>query len=94
MSERLQFIGTTTSGSGIMSIFPRWAEALGIDAEIQGVDLPLHAGQGAYRRAVIAIRSAPQVRGALVTSHKVDMYEAASDLFDEIDPDARSTREV
>jgi shikimate 5-dehydrogenase len=94
MPQRLQFIGTTTAGSGIMRIFPSWAEALGLDAEMQGVDLPLHAGEVAYREAVSAIRSAPAVRGALVTSHKVDVYAAASDLFDEIDPHAKSTQEV
>jgi shikimate 5-dehydrogenase len=75
-------------------MFPIWAEALGIDAEMQGVDLPLQAGRAAYRDVVDAIRDTSEVRGALVTSHKVDLFAAASDLFDEIDPTAESTQEV
>lgn len=37
------FIGVTTGQSSIMRIFPKWAEALGLDAVMKGIDLPLHA---------------------------------------------------
>jgi shikimate 5-dehydrogenase len=85
----LYFIGVTTGRSSILSIFPRWAEALGIgEARISGVDLPLHAPAEAYRRVVAFIKADPLSRGALVTTHKIDCFHAARDLFDAIDPPA------
>ena len=40
----IYFIGVTTARSSILSVFPRWADALGIaTSRIVGIDLPLHA---------------------------------------------------
>lgn len=89
MAPTLYFIGVTTGHSSILSIFPRWAEALGIgEARIVGIDLPLHAPAEAYRRVVSFIKSDPLSRGALITTHKIDCFDAARDLFDVIDPPA------
>jgi len=82
------FVGVTTGQSSILKIFPRWAEALGIDARIVGIDLPVHAPVEAYRRVVGFIKDDPFTRGALVTTHKIDCYAAAHDLFDIIDSPA------
>jgi shikimate 5-dehydrogenase len=83
----IYFIGVTTSRSSILSIFPRWAEALGIgESRIVGIDLPLHAPAADYRRVVAFIKDDPLSRGALVTTHKIDCFQAARDLFDEVDP--------
>jgi shikimate 5-dehydrogenase len=82
----LYFIGVSTAKSSIMTIFPRWAEYLGIpDARIQGIDFPIHAEPAAYRRAVEFIKADPLSRGALVTTHKIDLFSACRDLFDKID---------
>jgi len=86
----LYFIGVTTGKSSIMSVFPAWARHLGLgDAAIAGIDFPLHADPEAYREAVRFIRDDPKSLGALVTTHKIDLFKACSDLFDEIDPHAR-----
>ncbi len=86
----LYFIGVTTGRSSIQTVFPRWADALGLDgARLQGIDLPLHAPADDYRRVVEFIASDPLSLGALVTTHKIDLYNAARDLFDEIDPFAQ-----
>jgi shikimate 5-dehydrogenase len=85
----LHFIGDTTAKSSIMKVFPAWAEHLGIDAEIRGIDFPPHADPAAYREAVAFIKSDPLSMGALVTTHKIDLFKACRDLFDEIDPHAR-----
>lgn len=77
-----------------MRLFPRWSEILGIEAEIRGRDLPIGAESGAYREVVGEIRSSAEVEGALVTTHKVDVYRHAGDLFDELDEYARICREV
>ena len=91
----MYFIGVTTGQSAIIGLFPIWAGILGIaDAQLVGVDAPLHADPGTYRAAVRQIRDDPLSLGALVTTHKVDLLAAADDLFDELDPYARLCHEV
>ena len=83
----LYFIGVTTGQSSIMRVFPRWAEYLRLgDCAIVGIDLPLHAEPAAYREVVSFLRRDPLSLGALVTTHKLDLFAACRDLFDEIDP--------
>lgn len=83
----LYFIGVTTGSSSIQTVFPIWAEQLGlVGARLQGIDLPLHAPVDQYRTVVEFIKHDPLSLGALVTTHKIDLFRAASDLFDYIDP--------
>ncbi|YBV94937.1 shikimate dehydrogenase (plasmid) [Phyllobacteriaceae bacterium JZ32] len=85
----LYFIGVTTGKSSIMKVFPAWAEYLGLkNAVIKGIDFKLHDDPAAYRAAVEFIRDDPLSMGALVTTHKIDLFAACSDLFDVIDPHA------
>jgi shikimate 5-dehydrogenase len=80
------FIGVTTAQSSIMRVFPEWARALGLgDVEIRGLDFPPHAPPARYREAVAFLKADPLSRGALVTTHKLDLFAACRDLFDEID---------
>ena len=88
------FIGVSTAGSSIFALFPRWAETLGMEASIEGYDIPLGAETEAFRRPVEQIAAEPAVLGALVTTHKVDVYQHAGDLFDELDENALLCREV
>lgn len=91
----LAFIGVTTESSSIQAVFPRWAEELGLqDAVLQGIDLPLHAPEQDYREVVRFLAADPLSVGALVTTHKIDLYRACADLFDEIDPLARMMSET
>jgi shikimate 5-dehydrogenase len=91
----MYFIGVSTGSSSIRSVFPRWAEHLGIaDAELVGIDLPLHADPALYRAVVEFIRDDRLSLGALVTTHKMDLYAACVDLFDDIDPHARAMGEI
>ena len=84
------FIGVTTGRSSIRVVFPRWAAELGLgDVQLAGIDLPLHAPRDAYRRVVDFVAHDPLSLGALVTTHKIDLYEACRDMFDRIDPLAR-----
>jgi shikimate dehydrogenase len=94
MRDRLCFIGVSTSASSIMGVFPRWAKLLGLDAEVVGRDIPLGAPPECFRAVVEEIASTPRVRGALVTTHKVDVFEHARDLFAEVDHFARLCQEV
>jgi len=90
----LYFIGVTTSRSSIMRVFPRWAQVLGIDARIEGVDFALHDRPEHYREIVRHIKGDPHSMGALVTTHKLDLLNAAKDLFDEFGPYAKELAEI
>lgn len=91
----MYFIGVTTSQSSINPVFPKWADALGLgDAELKGMDFVLHDKPERYRDAVTFIKHSPLAMGALVTTHKIDLFNAASDLFEEIDPLSQSMGEI
>ena len=96
MSRRFLFIGVTTGSSSIMRIFPRWRDALGLpgDVEMAGVDLPVGAPPEAFREAIAALKADPEALGALVTTHKLDVYRAAAELFDEVDEHAHALGEI
>jgi shikimate dehydrogenase len=89
------FIGVTTTKSSIMKVFPLWMQVLGhTEVVIEGLDLKIHDTREAYRAAVEQIKYDPNSIGALVTTHKIDLFHAAEDLFDTADPFARITGEV
>ena len=90
----MYFIGVTTAKSSIMRVFPRWAEHLGLDAVMRGIDFPPNADPAAYREAVIFIKGDQLSLGGLVTTHKMNLLKASRDLFDELDPYARTLGEV
>lgn len=89
------FIGVTTSKSSIMKVFPRWMEALGRpEIVIEGIDHALHDDVEAYRQTVAQIKYDPLSLGALVTSHKISVFEATKDMFDVLHSSATITGEV
>jgi shikimate 5-dehydrogenase len=91
----LYFIGMTTAKSAIMKIFPQWAEYLELgDVALQGLDFKWHDQPAAYRRAVEFIKRDPLSRGALVTTHKMDLFSACQDLFEQMDPYAALMKQI
>ena len=91
----LHFIGVTTGQSSIMKVFPRWAEFLGLgDIAIHGIDLVPHDTVANYRAVVDFLKADPLSLGALVTTHKLDLFAACRDMFDEIDPHAELMAET
>ena len=82
----IYFIGVTTGKSSIQTVFPKWAAELGLgDVRLQGIDLPPHAPGDDYRKVVDFIANDPLSWGGLVTTHKIDLFNACADMFDEID---------
>jgi shikimate dehydrogenase len=91
----LGFVGVSTGQSSMMQIFPAWAGILGLPtATLVGYDVPLDAAPGSYRDLLTRIRDDPRCHGALVTTHKMRLYRACADLFDEIDEFGRAAGEV
>lgn len=89
------FIGVTTSKSSIMKVFPLWMKVLGHEEIIiEGWDCLIHDTAEAYRKAVAQIKYDPLSLGALVTTHKIDLLNAARDMFDYLDPYAQITGEI
>ncbi len=94
----MYFIGVTTGRSSIMKVFPRWAQRLGLggpeEVHLRGIDCRMHDDPAAYRRIVGHIRTDPLTRGALVTTHKIDLLKACRGMFDELDDFASLMGEV
>lgn len=91
----LYFIGMTTGKSSIMKVFPRWAEHLGFgDVAIQGIDCKWHDDAAVYRNVVDFIKRDPLSKGALVTTHKLDLLKACRDQFAYLDPYAQLMGEI
>jgi shikimate dehydrogenase len=89
------FIGVTTTKSSIMKVFPLWVKELGHpEITIEGIDLKIHDTPHAYRAAVAQIKYDPLSLGGLVTTHKIDLYHAARDMFETLDPYARICGEL
>lgn len=90
----MYFIGVTTGSSSIMKVFPAWADHLRLDAQIRGIDFPPNDEPAHYAEAVRFIKDDPLSLGALVTTHKMNLLRAARELFDELDPYARTLGEI
>jgi len=92
---RMGFVGVDTGGSSIMRVFPLWADELGLPSrELKGFDIAVGANAETYRRVVEEIRDDPEQAGALVTTHKMRVFETANDLFDGFDSFALACKEV
>jgi shikimate dehydrogenase len=91
----MYFVGVTTTKSSIMKVFPEWAKALGLkDTVMKGIDIAIHEKPEVYREVVQFMKDDPLSMGALVTTHKIDLYNAAKDLFDYLDPFAQAFGEL
>ena len=89
------FVGVSTGGSSIRTVFPEWADALGLPTRtLVGHDIALDSPPLVYREVVETIRGDPRHWGALVTTHKMAVYAAAADLFDECDELAETFGEI
>ncbi len=90
------FIGVTTGASLSHRLFPNWTRDLGLAGPclLVGIDLPLGATSEAYRQAIAGLRDVPDIRGALITSHKISLMDASRDLFDRIDDTSVQSGEV
>jgi shikimate 5-dehydrogenase len=90
------FIGVTTGKSAIIKLFPKWAEILGLNAEIVGIDMKIHDRPENYVAVAEFLKRDHNSLGALVTTHKIDMYLACqkAGVFDYFDDYAAMLEEI
>jgi shikimate 5-dehydrogenase len=89
------FVGVTTGKSSINRIFPHWMKLLGRpDVILEGIDHKIHDDPAAYRATVAQVKYDANCLGGLVTTHKMDVYSAARDMFDYFDPYANVCAEI
>ena len=95
LQPTMYFIGVTTGKSSINKVFPLWMDVLGRpEVVLRGIDHPMHDEPARYRASVAQIKHDPNSLGALVTTHKIDLYNAARDMFEYFDPYAQITGEL
>lgn len=89
------FVGVSTGGSSIQRVFPAWARVLGLPAaRLVGYDLPPGAQPHRYREVIARIADDDGCAGALITTHKIAVYRAARDMFDQVDEFAERCGEI
>lgn len=87
------FVGDDTSRSRALTAVPRWSRCLGSSLQVQPVEMPVGARSDVYQRVIDDLTSDPKVAGAVITGHKVAMYEAAAHRCSYVSPEARRLRE-
>jgi len=90
----MRFIGVSTASSSINKVFPLWSDLLGLNAELKGLDIPIGASADEYRAAIDEMRSDPNCVGALVTTHKIALFNNANGKFAKFDQFATACGEV
>lgn len=89
------FIGVTTGQSSAQRVFPKWMATLGRpEIQLKGVDCKIHDAPERYRQIVTEIKHDPLALGGLITTHKVDLLDAARDIIDHLGPHAQLCDEV
>lgn len=90
----MRFIGVSTASSSINKVFPLWSDLLDLNAELKGLDIPIGAGAEQYRAAIDEMRNDPNCAGALVTTHKIALFNSANEMFTKFDQFASACGEV
>ena len=75
------FLGVRTAGSAVHRYFPRWAGHFPEPVRLIGVDLPGAAPRRRYRDLLDWIARHQQIRGMVITSHKIDLFRAGVSRF-------------
>ena len=72
------FVGVSTAGSRVHTVFPAWSPQLWPDTELVGLDLPVTTDAETYRRVIRVLVGNPRIRCAVVTTHKLRLFDAVA----------------
>ena len=75
------FLGVSTAASAVHRYFPRWADDFPEPVRLIGIDLPAGAPRRKYEDVLDWIARNQQIRGMVITSHKIDLFRAGSGRF-------------
>jgi len=75
------FLGVSTAGSAVHRYFPQWAGSFPEPVRLIGIDLPVAVPRRKYEDLLDWIGRNQQVRGMVITSHKIDLFRAGSGRF-------------
>jgi hypothetical protein len=73
------FVGVTTGSSLVHRAVPIWQSVLGMSLRLRGADIDLGSDDDSYVTLLDELTSDDAVAGAVVTAHKVRMFQV-SDL--------------
>ena len=88
------FVGVTTGGSLVHRAMPLWQPLLPSPVRVRGVDVHPQATPARYVKLLDDICDDPDAAGAVVSAHKIRLFDAARERFDELDPIALACGEV
>lgn len=75
------FLGVSTAPSAVHRYFPRWAGSFPEPVRLIGIDLPAAAPVRKYEDLLDWMARHQQIRGMVITSHKIDLFRAGSSRF-------------
>ncbi len=91
--RRFVFVGVSTRSSAVVPLFGPWCEVLGVNWELDHLNIEIGAGPAAFENLTRHMRSA-DVIGSLVTSHKTSVFSASGHDFDLLEPMTAQLSEI
>jgi shikimate 5-dehydrogenase len=88
------FVGVTTGSSLARQALACWQPLLGLRCGLRGIDVALDADDSAYVDLLDGLRRDRSVLGAVITVHKLRMFEVGRSRFDGLDRLALACEEV
>jgi shikimate dehydrogenase len=88
------FVGVTTGSSLARRALGCWRPLLGVDCGLRGIDIAVDAADDAYAVLLDQLGGDPAVLGAVVTTHKLRMFQAGRARFGRLDPIAVACEEI
>jgi shikimate dehydrogenase len=88
------FVGVTTGSSLVHRAMPTWQPLLGSTCGLRGVDIDLGADDDSYAGLLDDLIGDDSAAGAVVTSHKVRVFQACNARFAYLDPLAVACEEI
>jgi shikimate 5-dehydrogenase len=88
------FVGVNTQGSVALRASAGWMQALGVEAQLVGVDIAADSPADRYRALVDDFRRDGDVLGAVISGHKARMFEVARDRLDLVAEQAVLCQEI
>jgi shikimate dehydrogenase len=88
------FLGVTTGSSLVHQVMPLWDSVLSSRRSLRGIDMDLDADDSGYLEVLGEIASDESIAGAVVTAHKIRLFQACRGRFAHLDPLAIACEEI